>query len=89
MVSESGPCHSKIFEVKCTLNDLKTNDLIESVVASGSSINKAKNSAAELVLAQTKLDKPTRENREIIKKKSKLYDLISINEQSYRLLFFL
>lgn len=69
VVSESGPCHSKIFEVKCTLNDLKTNDLIESVVASGSSINKAKNSAAELVLAQTKLDKPTRENREIIKKK--------------------
>jgi len=62
VVSENGPCHNKIFEVKCSLHDSNTNELVESEVASGSSINRAKNSVAELVLAKTKLAKPSREN---------------------------
>ena len=29
IIKESGPCHNRIFEVKCSLNDLKTNELIQ------------------------------------------------------------
>ena len=73
MVSESGPSHNKSFQVKCSLNDLKTDALVDSVVANGSSINRAKTSAAELILTQTKLDKPSPDKT---KKKSKILNFL-------------
>lgn len=57
IIKESGPCHNRIFEVKCSLNDLKTNELIQATIALGPSINKAKNSAAELALKETNIEK--------------------------------
>lgn len=61
VVSESGPQHAKIFQVKCTIYDPKTDSDLETYASNGSSINKAKQSAAEIALAQTRLEKPTSE----------------------------
>ena len=61
MLSESGPQHAKTFEVKCSIMDLKNNTCIESVTTTGSSHVKARQSAAEIALKQTKLDIPTKE----------------------------
>ncbi|RMZ96702.1 zinc finger RNA-binding isoform X6 [Brachionus plicatilis] len=66
VVSESGPQHAKTFQVKCTIYKPETEAELESYVSSGSSISKAKQSAAELALRETKLEKPTAEQ---IKKK--------------------
>jgi len=56
-ISESGQCHNKIFEIKCSLINEKSNATIESATATGTSLHRAKNSAADLLLKQTKLEK--------------------------------
>ncbi|CAF0812939.1 unnamed protein product [Brachionus calyciflorus] len=61
VISETGPQHAKIFQIKCTIYDPLTQAEIETYTASGSSINRAKQAAAELAITQTKLEKPTPE----------------------------
>merc|ERR1712127_647319 len=68
ILSENGPQHAKIFEVKCSLVDLKTNTNLESFTTSGSSHTKAKQNAAEIAINQTKLEIPTKE--QLSKKKN-------------------
>ncbi len=63
-----GPQHAKVFEIKCSLIDLKTNECIESVTSSGTSHIKAKQTAAEIVLKNTKFGFPSKEH--IAKKKN-------------------
>lgn len=68
VISETGPQHAKIFEIKCSLIDLKTNNCKESVTTSGSSHAKAKQSAAEIAIKNTKLEVPSKE--QMTKKKN-------------------
>jgi hypothetical protein len=63
-----GPQHAKVFEIKCSLIDLKTNECIESVTSSGTSHIKAKQTAAEILLKNTKFGFPSKEH--IAKKKN-------------------
>ncbi len=51
---ETGPAHAKQFEIKLTLGS----EVYRSV---GTSINRAKQSAAEIALKSTKIEKPTYE----------------------------
>lgn len=61
VIEEKGPAHAKIFDLKCTIFDPKNEEPIESFQATGTSINKAKQSVAEIALNQTKLEKPSNE----------------------------
>ena len=66
VVSETGPQHAKLFEIRCSLIELSTGTPTDSVNSSGTSHIRAKQTAAELMLKQTKLQVPTAEQ---IKKK--------------------
>ncbi len=57
LVSETGPVHAKVYEIKCSLTDATGADL-ETYTATGPNIVKAKQNVAELAWAQTKLEKP-------------------------------
>lgn len=61
VISEAGPQHAKVFEVKCSLIDVKTSNCIETVTTSGSSHAKAKQTAAEISIRNTKLEFPSKE----------------------------
>lgn len=61
VVSENGPQHAKVFEIKCSLIDTKTSSCVESVTTTGSSHVKAKQNAAEIAIKQTKLEVPSKE----------------------------
>ncbi len=49
---ESGPSHSKVFEMKLAVGN-------ETYIGTGTSLMKAKQAAAEIALNNTKLEKPT------------------------------
>lgn len=59
LIDETGPQHSKTFQVKCTIYNAKNDSVIETYLSTGSSISKAKQSAAEIALTQTKLETPS------------------------------
>jgi hypothetical protein len=62
VISEAGPQHAKVFEIKCSLIDVKTSNCIESVTTSGSSHAKAKQTAAEIAIKNTKLEFPSKDH---------------------------
>ncbi len=65
VVGESGPPHARIFEAKCTVFDPKIEDaeaaVVDTAQATGTSINRAKSAAGEIILSRTKLEMPTPE----------------------------
>jgi dsRNA-specific ribonuclease len=75
VISESGPPHAKTFEVKLSLIDSQKDSVVESYSSKGSSINKAKASAGETAIKETKLEKPTDEDIKN-KKNGKLFSFL-------------
>ncbi len=61
VLDQTGPAHAKQFQVKCTIIDPTNNTPFETYTATGSSINKAKQYAAEQAINQSKLERPTPE----------------------------
>lgn len=56
-MSETGEKYSKVYEIKVSLTDANGTEL-ETYTASGPNVVKAKQNAAEIAWAQTKLEKP-------------------------------
>ena len=78
IIGQEGPPHAKVFQIKCVISDAK-NAEVENYLASGTSINKAKQAAAEQALAQTKLERNTvRKNKPNFQQQKQQYKLTLI-----------